>query len=46
MQFAVNTNTAEINHIKKTFSLDKLKQIDKSQTDIKNLSYEIEIIKI
>ena len=42
----MNICNAEITTVKKMFTLDKLKSIDKMTNEVKNLSYKIEILKL
>ena len=42
----MNICNAEIKTVKKMFTLDKLKSIDKMTNEVKNLSYKIEILKL
>jgi hypothetical protein len=44
--FRVNSIEAENNSMKKVFSPEKLNQISKLEESIRNLTYEIEVLKI
>ena len=44
--FLVNTTKAEVDSMKKVFSPEKLNQMTKLEESIRNLVYEIEVVKI
>jgi len=46
LEMSVNNNNTEMMLMKKMFTFDKLKAMDKLGNEVKNLSYKIEIMKL
>ena len=46
LAFLANNVKAEVDYLKKMFSLQKLQQIDEGHKSLRNLGYEVEVMKL